>query len=81
MKEKFVNNLFKEFTADEINSSSNIIKAKDLKMSGKKKVEVEHEEDSGVKIVFEKNEFDEIKEIKFYCSCGQTKSIILDYSE
>lgn len=81
MKEKFVNNLYKEFVDDHSHGKSNVIKADKLKIVGKKKIEIDDEAESGVKIVIEKNQNDEIKEIKFYCSCGQTKSIILDYSD
>jgi len=81
MADEFTDNLIKEFTCIDHNSKSNIIKADNLKVAGIKKVSIEDEAETGIKIVLEKDENDQIKEIKFYCSCGQTKSIILDYSD
>ena len=38
-------------------------------------------EQEGVRVLLKKDSNDSIKELKFVCSCGQTKTIILDYSE
>jgi hypothetical protein len=80
-----MDNLFEEAIFRELNindtSVSNIIKAADSKIIGKTKVTVEEEGQHGVKIILKKDEKDAIKEIKFICSCGQAKSLILDYTE
>ena len=61
--------------------SGNIIKAEDVEIIGATKITVEEESHEGVKIILNKDENDNIKEIKFVCSCGETKSVILDYSD
>ena len=73
--------LFREFEIREDNSQRRIIKSSKVDVKGKIKVSVEEESQHGIKIVLKKDENDTIKEIKFVCSCGQSKSIILDYSE
>ncbi len=62
-------------------SSKGVIKAPQAKIMGKTKITVEEEGHNGAKIIVKKDENDTIKEIKFICSCGKTKSIMLDYSE
>ena len=69
--------IFSEFSA----SQTNIIKKDDAKFIGKTKVSVEDIDHEGVKIIIKKDAADNVHEIKFVCSCGQTKSIVLDYSE
>jgi hypothetical protein len=82
MENEFNEVLYKELYSDDLNNvRKNIIKAADIEVSGFKKVTVDEELHSGVKILLEKDENDNIKEIKFYCSCGQTKSVVLDYSD
>jgi hypothetical protein len=61
--------------------SGNLIKAKDIELKGYSKITVEDDENEGVRIYLKKDASDNVKEIKFVCSCGQTKSIILDYTE
>jgi 5-methylcytosine-specific restriction endonuclease McrBC regulatory subunit McrC len=80
MKE-FKEQIFREFQFSEDNSENRIIKSTRANVKGKTSVTVEEESEHGIKIVLKKDENDTIKEIKFVCSCGQTKSIILDYSE
>lgn len=72
---------FRDISVDNVNRRSNVIKAEDTKIKGKVRVGIEEEVGSGVKVILKKDENDAIKEIKFICSCGQTKSILLDYSE
>jgi hypothetical protein len=61
--------------------SGNVIKSDDVKIIGSTKITVEEESHEGVKIILNKDENDNIKEIKFVCSCGETKSVLLDYSD
>jgi hypothetical protein len=81
MKNNFEEPLFREFTFPVNNKSSKFIKASMAEMIGKTKVTIEEGSHDGVKVILKKDSNDSIKEIKFVCSCGQTKSIILDYSE
>ncbi len=75
---------FKELTYREIEAShesGNIIKKEKAQITGKTKISVEEESEEGVKIILKKDAHDNIQEIKFVCSCGQTKTIVLDYNE
>ncbi len=81
MKNNFKEPLFREYNYDLNESSSNFIKSTDAELVGKTKISVEEESHEGVKIILKKDANDSIKEIKFVCSCGQTKSVILDYSD
>jgi len=81
-----MNNHFEEVLMKDIftkNSiiSGNLIKAKDIDLKGYSKVTLEEDEHDDVRIYLKKDANDNVKEIKFVCSCGQTKSIVLDYSE
>ncbi len=71
--------VLKEFTANKLKNG--VIKKEDISLNGKTKINVEEDEHSGVKIILKKDENDAIKEIKFVCTCGETKSIILDYAD
>ncbi len=79
MKETFEESLYKEI--ESANNRKGLIKATQTKIIGKSKISVEEESHNGAKIVVKRDEYDTIKEIKFICSCGKTKSIVLDYSE
>jgi hypothetical protein len=75
---------FKELTYREIGhlkNSGNIIKKNDAQITGKTKISVDEESEEGVKVILKKDSNDNIQEIKFVCSCGQTKTIVLDYNE
>lgn len=75
---------FKELTYREIGhfkNSGNIIKKSDAQITGKTKISVDEESEEGVKVILKKDANDNIQEIKFVCSCGQTKTIVLDYNE
>jgi hypothetical protein len=75
---------FKELTYREVGdfkSSGNIIKKEDANITGKTKITVDEESEDGVKIILKKDANDNIQEIKFVCSCGQTKTLVLDYNE
>lgn len=79
-------NNFNEATFKEISYrndivSGNLITSEDVEIIGTSKISVEEESHEGIKIILNKDENDNIKEIKFVCSCGETKSVILDYNE
>ena len=80
MKDNFNEPLFREFSFSS-KTKGNFIKASDAELIGKTKVAIEEESHDGVKVILKKDANDSIKEIKFVCSCGQSKSIILDYSD
>lgn len=79
--EEFKDYTFKEISHRVVEGGGNIIKAEDAKIVGVAKVALEQESHDGVKIVLKKDHEDNIKEIKFICTCGETKSVILDYSD
>lgn len=81
MKDNFEEPLFREFNYNLSDVSGNFIKCDKADLIGKTKITVEEESHEGVKIILKKDSNDSIKEIKFVCSCGQTKSVILDYSD
>ncbi|MDP4173463.1 MAG: hypothetical protein Q8933_05805 [Bacteroidota bacterium] len=81
MKDEFEDYVFRELDNPNPHSKKNLIKANQAELVGAVKVSVEEDSHDGVKIILKKDKNDTIKEIKFVCSCGQTKSIILDYSE
>lgn len=78
---KFIEPIFKELEIEDHKHSNNIIKAHKSQIRGSKKVSVFEENVEGIKVILEKDKNDNIKEIKFQCSCGQTKSIVLDYTD
>lgn len=80
MKEDFEEEVYREIGSLGEKSLS-FIKASKAEVIGKSKITVEEDSHEGVKVILKKDANDSIKEIKFVCSCGQTKSIILDYSE
>ncbi|GAB4141503.1 MAG: hypothetical protein Fur0015_11160 [Ignavibacteriales bacterium] len=79
--ENFEEPIYREVNPESSKNSGNVIKKTDVEFVGKTKITVEEESLGGVKFVIKKDEQDNIREIKFICSCGQSKSIILDYSE
>ena len=76
---------FENYVFTEINCNGNIkgsiIKSREVNILGKAIISIEEESHDGVKIIIKKDDKENIKEIKFVCSCGETKSVILDYSE
>lgn len=60
---------------------SNVIKSSESKITGKSRISMAEDETDNVKIMLRKDPDDSIKEIKFICSCGKTKSLLLDYDE
>lgn len=81
MENEFNDYIFKEISYRISDRKGNLIKAKDAKIVGTAKISVEEESHDGVKVILKKDGNDNIKEIKFVCSCGETKSVLLDYSD
>ncbi len=81
MSVKFEDPLFKDLHSNNKASTGNLIKSEDVQLKGASKITFEEDEIDGIRIMLKKDANDNLKEIKFICSCGQTKSIILDYSE
>ncbi|MBK8945006.1 MAG: hypothetical protein IPM32_06990 [Ignavibacteriae bacterium] len=77
----FNESIFREISYRNEIVSGNLISAEEVEVIGTSKISVEEESHEGIKIILNKDEFDNIKEIKFVCSCGETKSVLLDYSE
>jgi hypothetical protein len=80
MTEIFEEPLFREVSVP-AKSTGNIIKSKDAEVTGLTKITIEDNQEEGVKVLLKKDGNDFVKEIKFICSCGHTKTIVLDYSE
>jgi len=80
MTEIFEEPLFREVAAPAKNTG-NIIKSQDAEISGITKITIDENSEEGVKVLLKKDGNDFVKEIKFICSCGHTKTIVLDYSE
>lgn len=81
MSELFVENTYREVINPNKSHSGNLIKKNDIKIIGATKIEAHEEHDDSVKVLIKKDEQDQVQEIKFVCSCGETKSIKLDYNE
>ncbi len=80
MKE-FKEPLFREFEFTAENTQRGVIKSSRVVLKGKSRVTVEEESENGIQVILKKDENDTLTEIKFICSCGQTKSLVLDYTE
>ncbi len=81
MTNHFEDALVKDIYSKNSLRSGNLIKAADIEFKGVAKITLESDDQDDVKIYLKKDANDAVKEIKFVCSCGQTKSIVLDYSE
>jgi hypothetical protein len=81
MDNKFTETVFTSVASASQAGKGKIVKNGNYNIKGKMKIEVMEESHDGVKIVLNKDENDRIREIKFICSCGQTKSLFLDYDE
>lgn len=78
---KFNEELYREISFDSSAQKGNLIHADEVNVIGKSKIAIEEDGHEGVKIILNKDADDNIKEIKFVCSCGETKTVILDYNE
>ncbi|MCX6169900.1 MAG: hypothetical protein NTX65_11200 [Ignavibacteriales bacterium] len=81
MPQRFEDTLFKDIFSKNKSCTGNLLKSAEVEIKGMAKIAVEDDEVDGIRIILKKDANDSIKEIKFVCSCGQTKSIILDYTE
>ena len=81
MTTQFEDALFKDVFSKNTSATGNLIKSEDVKITGASKISCDEDDVDGVRIILKKDVNDNLKEIKFVCSCGQTKSIILDYTE
>ena len=81
MSEEFQDAMYREISYDKNKAKSNIVPAEESIISGSAKISIEEDSHDGVKIILKKDENENIKEIKFVCSCGETKSVILDYND
>ncbi len=81
MAQQFEDTLFTDIFSKNKLSTGNLIKSHDAEINGVCKISYEEDYVDGIRILLKKDANDNIKEIKFVCSCGQTKSVILDYSE
>lgn len=79
--DSFNEEIYKEITFSGSNLKGNILNSDDLQIVGSRKITIEDESHEGVRIVLNKDSNDNIKEIKFVCSCGETKTVLLDYSD
>lgn len=73
--------LFEVINSNGLKKKKNVIKSEEIQIEGKTKISFEEDDIDGIKIVLNKDENNNVREIKFICTCGQTKSILLDYSE
>lgn len=81
MSNSFVENTYREVLNSSKTNSGNVIKNKTVNVIGNTKIEFHDEHDDSVKVLLKKDQNDQVQEIKFVCSCGETKTIRLDYNE
>ncbi|MCB0730133.1 MAG: hypothetical protein KDC88_03780 [Ignavibacteriae bacterium] len=77
----FNEEIYREVSFNGSSIKGNVINSDDVEIVGTSKITVEEESHEGVRIILNKDANDNIKEIKFVCSCGETKTVLLDYSE
>jgi len=80
MANNFEDASFKDIYSKNKTNTGNLIKSTDVEISGLSKISFQDDEFDGIRILLKKDSNDNLKEIKFVCSCGQTKTVILDYS-
>jgi len=80
MQDDFLEPIYDEI-APLSSSSKNILKSSEIKITGSAKLSMDEGSHDDVNIFIKKDANDNISEIKFICSCGKTKAIILDYSD
>lgn len=78
-EEDFYEPVYKE-VAPLKKSMSNVLDSSDIKIIGDVKISMDEDSEDSVNVFLKKDANDNIQEIKFICSCGKTKSIILDYA-
>ncbi|NWF90396.1 MAG: hypothetical protein HXY50_13160 [Ignavibacteriaceae bacterium] len=81
MSNSFQDSFFNLVTTSSKTRNSNVIKSHNVVMQGVSQISFEEDTSEGIKVVLHKDGDGNLKEIRFICSCGQTKSLVLDYSE
>jgi hypothetical protein len=81
MNETFQDSFFNIVASNSKTGKSNFIKSEDVLMQGVSQISFEEDTAEGIKIILHKDAEGNLKEIRFICSCGQTKSLVLDYTE
>lgn len=81
MSKQFTEEIYRSVSGNENARHGKILKKNQYHLNGRTKIEMIEESHDGVKIILNKDENDTIKEIKFICSCGESKSLYLDYSD
>lgn len=81
MVNNFEDIIYKDVFAKNKMRTGNLIKSTDVEITGLSKISFQDDEIDGVRFLLKKDSNDNLKEIKFICSCGQTKTVILDYTE
>jgi len=77
----FNEEIYREISFNNKKIDGTVISSDQVEIIGTSKITIEEESHDGVRIVLNKDSEDNIKEIKFVCSCGETKSVLLDYNE
>jgi hypothetical protein len=77
----FNEEIYREISFNNKKIDGTVISSEQVEIIGTSKITIEEESHEGVRIVLNKDSEDNIKEIKFVCSCGETKSVLLDYNE
>ncbi len=77
----FNEEIYREISFNNKRIDGTVISSDQVEIIGTSKITIEEESHEGVRIVLNKDSEDNIKEIKFVCSCGETKSVLLDYNE
>jgi len=81
MANNFEDAVYKDIFPTNKTNTGNLIKSNDVEVLGLSKISFQDDDLDGVRILLKKDPNDNLKEIKFVCSCGQTKTVILDYNE
>lgn len=81
MTHNYEDALFRDVYMKSVSKTGNLLKPDEYYISGESKISFEESELDDVRILLKKDAKDNLKEIKFICSCGQTKSILLDYGD
>ncbi|MBI5807068.1 MAG: hypothetical protein HZA74_01585 [Ignavibacteriales bacterium] len=81
MENNFEDTMYKDIFTKNKTRTGNLIKSTDVEVSGLSRISFQDDEVDGGRILLKKDPNDNLKEIKFVCSCGQTKTVILDYTE
>jgi hypothetical protein len=81
MKNIFETPVFRKAFINAKSSSGKVIKKTTSELRGTTRIVIEEDDTDMIKLMVIKDETESVKEIKFTCSCGCSKSILLDYTE